>query len=486
MAHKEELVKIVGKGNVSDKPELLESFASDFSFTPPRKPWYVVKPANGEEVQNLIKWAKQTKVPLIPVSSGPPRFRGDTISRMGGVVVDMGRMNKIVRVDRRNKVSLVEAGVTYSQLKPALDKASLRLLMPLCPRGSKSVVASYLEREPITIPKYQWDFPDPLLNTEIIFGTGEMMRTGDAAGPGTLEEQWAAGGAQKTPYGPLQVDYYRVVQGAQGTMGIVNWASFKSELLPRFQKLYFVPSHNLEALFNLAYPILRRRLAEECFILNGLNLATLLSATSDEIDSLRFDMPPWILLLGLAGYDWRPEERVAYQEEAILDLAQKAGVEPVPALAGIPGSKVLGIIQKPSEEPYWKIRYRGGCCEIFFLTTLDSTPKFIEVMHEAMGIAGFPASDMGVYIQPMVQGVACHCEFNLNYNPQNLGEVERVRSLFMVASEALMNNGAYFSRPYGNWADLVYGRDGEGTAVLRIAKDIFDPEHIMNPGKLCF
>ncbi|RLC71623.1 MAG: hypothetical protein DRI26_04715, partial [Chloroflexi bacterium] len=260
--------------------------------------------------------------------------------------------------------------------------------------------------------------------------------------------------------------------------------SVKCEILPRVQKLYFVPSEKLDNLIDFAYPVLRRRLGEECFLVNGLTLASLFS--KEEVDSLALTLPPWILILALAGYEWHPNERVAWQEEAIMDLAQKAGVKPVPELSGIAGIEVLEAIQKPSSEPYWKLRSKGGCCEIFFLTTLNRIPDFVKIMHDIAQDQGFPTSNIGIYVQPVVQGVGCHCEFDLTYNPQNIKEAEKLQSLFVLASKALIRSGAYFSRPYGIWADLVYSQDAEGTAILRKMKRLFDPNNIMNPGKLCF
>jgi FAD/FMN-containing dehydrogenase len=49
-----------------------------------------------------------------------------------------------------------------------------------------------------------------------------------------------------------------------------------------------------------------------------------------------------------------------------------------------------------------------------------------------------------------------------------------------------MKNGAFFSRPYSPWADMVYGRLTESVAALRKLKGVFDPNNILNPGKLCF
>jgi FAD/FMN-containing dehydrogenase len=52
--------------------------------------------------------------------------------------------------------------------------------------------------------------------------------------------------------------------------------------------------------------------------------------------------------------------------------------------------------------------------------------------------------------------------------------------------EALVRNGAFFSRPYGPWAPLVYQDQSEEVVALKKLKNIFDPNGILNPGKLCF
>jgi len=71
---KEELMGIVGKENVLDDPETLEAYSQDHSFALPMKPWFVVKPENTCKVQEIVKWANQSRTPLVPVSSGPPTF----------------------------------------------------------------------------------------------------------------------------------------------------------------------------------------------------------------------------------------------------------------------------------------------------------------------------------------------------------------------------------------------------------------------------
>ena len=193
-----------------------------------------------------------------------------------------------------------------------------------------------------------------------------------------------------------------------------------------------------------------------------------------------------MLLVGIAGRDTLPEEKVAYQEKDISEMAQKDGLQLLPAVPGASGDEVLQAILDPSPEPYWKLRYRGGCQDIFFLTTLEKTPEFVKAMYSVAETFGYPASEIGIYIQPVHQGASCHCEFDIAFNRNNPGEVSRIKELYTKASEELLQKGAYYSRPYGIWADMAFNRDAQTTSALKKVKHIFDPNNIMNPGKLCF
>ncbi len=486
MAEKE-LEQIIGNQNVYNSIESLEDYSKDVSFVPNIRPRCVVKPKNTDEVQALVKWANQTLTPLVPVSSGTPHFRGDTVPGAGGaVIVDLSDMNRILRIDRRNRVAMIEPGVTFGEFIAKLEETEMRPNMPLLPRSSKSVIGSMLEREPVIMPLYQWDAIDPLTCIEVIFGNGDLFRTGSAAGPGTLEDQWNAKQAQVNAMGPGQTDFARVVQGAQGTMGIVTWATVRCELIPKLQKPYLIGAQELEELSDLIYRLLWLKLGDECLVLNNSSLAAILAKNATEYNSLKESLPAWLLFFCLTGYEYLPEERIQYQEKETVEAAQRLGIEPTSAVSEIAAQEILSILAKPSAEPYWKLRYKGAYQDIFFLTTLDRVPKFVDVMYDLAEQSGYPTSDIGMYVQPMVQGTSCHCEFNLFYDPKNGKETAKIQELYTQAGEALINAGAFFSRPYGALADVAYRRDGETTAAMRKVKKIFDPNDIMNPGKLCF
>jgi len=488
MIAKEKLTKIVGAGNVIDKPTTLEEYSSDISFVNAVKPACVVKPKNAGEIQKIIKLANETNTPLVPVSSGPPHFRGDTVPSIGGaVVVDLSGMKKIINVDRPRRVAMVEPGVTFGELIAAAEKEGIRLNMPLMPRKSKTVVGSLLEREPVVMPKYQWDASDPVACLEVIFGGGEEFRTGQAAGPGTVEQQWKVGGVQKAPYGPGVTSWHRLIQGAQGSIGIVTWMSMRCEILPTAEEPYVVNSAKITPLLDLAAWLVRLRIANELFILNRTDMAAMFAKKwPADYQKLLNALPPWTLFYNLAGYEFFPEERIASYQSQVTDINKRLGLEAVKSAGGISANEILKAVQQPSAEPYWKLRYKGASEDVMFLTINDKLEELVDAMYGAAEKAGYPASDIGIYIQPIVQGTGVHCEFCLFYDPANAREANRVKALAAAATKSLMAKGAFFSRPYGENTSTIMNRDAATVGVLNKLKNMFDPNRVMNPGKVGF
>jgi len=486
MAEKE-LSEIVGNNNVFDDLNTLEEYSKDFSFVPHIMPKCIVKPGNTDEVQGVVRWANKTRTPLVPISSGAPHFRGDTVPGVYGVVIlDLSRMKRIIRIDPRNKVAMVEPGVTFGELQPELAKAGLSAYMPLAPRNTKSVIGSMLEREPITSPNHHWDCTDPMLCAEIVFGTGDKLRTGEAAGPETIEEQWKIGNAQMNPYGISQINENELVSGAQGTIGIITWATMKCRSLSKLTRAFLIPSANIIPLIDLTYKMVRSRLGDNFFILNGLNLACLLGRSPREIQELKDILPIWVMFVSFEGYEPLPEEKVQYQEADLMEMAQSCGLRPMTAIPGASAEELSRLLSQPSPEPYWKLRFKGGFHDIFFLMTLDKADGFVATMPDLAQRYRYPAKDIGVYIQATVQGTSSHCEFNLYYDPTKPAESDATKRLVSQGVEDLANIGAFFSRPYGAWKDTAYRRVADTLNIQRKVKQVFDPNAILNPGKLCF
>jgi FAD/FMN-containing dehydrogenase len=484
---KDALARVVNPIDIVDDVKILEHYCTDHSFTAGCRPLFLVYPENKEEVQGIVRLAGEGRIPLVPVSSGPPRFHGDTIPNQGGIIVDFCRMKRIRKIDPVNRCVMVEPGVTYGELIPEVKKQGLKLNIPLLPRATKSVVTSRLEREPVLIPKYQYDNTDPILTLEVVYGTGQDFRTGSASGPGDLTTLKAD---KVNPWGPGGVDYARFVSGAQGTMGLVTWAITKAEVLPSLQRLYFIPVEDPAMLTLAMNQLLRKRVVDECLVLNNVNLATMLAESwPADYEELKANLPSWTLITCVAGYRLRPEERIGIMERYLKEICAGLGLKLGIELPGAEGKEkeVLKLLSGAwDKEPYWKLRHKGSCRDIFFLTTLSRAHEFIGLLKNIVSRYRYPGNDIGCYVQPVVQGRGCHCEFHLPCDYSNAKEIAEVQKLYGDASETLQKKGAFFSRPYGCWANMVYSQYTEGVAASRKLKGIFDPNNILNPGKLCF
>lgn len=270
-------------------------------------------------------------------------------------------------------------------------------------------------------------------------------------------------------------------------MGIVTWTSMRCEILPSLEEPFVVGSSNLDMLLELTYWLIRLRMVNECFILNNTNLAAIFTKKwPNDYQKLKDALPAWTLFYTVAGYEYFPEERVSSQIKDITEITQRLGVEAAKAAGGVSANEILKAVQQPCGEPYWKLRQKGACQDIFYLTTFEKLQGQIGAMNDMAEKAGYPASNIGVYIQPIVQGTSYHCEFNLFYDPENRRQLNRVRDISTLAIKNLMAKGAFFSRPYGESTRMILNRDAATVSVLDKLKKTFDPNNVMNPGKVCF
>lgn len=447
-------------------------------------PSLIVRPANPDELQKLIRLANEHGLNLTVASSTGNHHRGGFAASKASVLIDLSSWKNIPWINRRNRVCMIEPGVTYAELLQALEPHGLTVPAPLSPRRGKSVVASIMDREPSTWPNRQWDSGDPVASTEFVFGNGELFRTGAAGGPGTLDQQRAAGGAQKSPAGPSQTDFHRVVQGSQGTMGVVTWITMRAELKPTVQKPFLIGADSLAELLPFIYEVQRPWLGEHSFVLDSTAAATLMSATRHEpLHIVRGTLPKYIYLQNIAGFERMPDERVKYQQQDIETIARRHHLSLTPSLGLLSAKDLLRTATTPGGEVDWRCRLRGNCVSVIFLTTLDRVPTFVDIFGKLAMRHHVHEESIGCYIQPVVQNHACHVEFMCMFDPTADHEVEALRNLEKEAIPELAQAGAYFSRPYGSAADVVFKQNPLNLEVLKKVKTIFDPNRVLNDGK---
>ena len=488
MSIREKLVEIAGKDNVLDSTDVIERYGRDYSLEPAGLFTCVVRPRTVSETQKVIQLANELKFAVVPQSSGA-HFNGGAVPKEGGVVVDLSRMNRIVDIVDEPMVAHLQVGVTWEQFQSALEAKGYRGIIPLLPHASRSVVMDWLEREQPVVQNYECS--GPLRSMQVIWGNGEEFVTGSASvGSFRTGENVADGGI---PAGPGPVNWDMFLYGAQGTLGVVTWGVVTIEDLPTLTKTFFIPVDRAEDVIEPLYRILGRGVCNECLLLNNVNLATILTEKwPEQFARLRATLPPWTVILISSALRRRPEEKMAYQEEFLRDIMSNyfSKLELLTTLPGLPAveKRLPEMLRKPwpKDKTYWKHAYKGNCQDLMFMTTLDRVERYIPVVAEVAIQHRYPVTDIGCYIQPVEDGRACQLEFNFYYNPGDEAELERIRALYADAAAATLERGAYFTRPYGMVADMVYRKNGDYASLLKRFKKHFDPNGILNPGNLCF
>ena len=267
-------------------------------------------------------------------------------------------------------------------------------------------------------------------------------------------------------------------------MGVVTWIALRAELRPRIERPFLLGANSLSDLVPYVYEVQRPWLGEHSFILDRTAAALLLSARDgDSFAEARDSLPAYLCLQNVAGFERLPEERVEYQTRDIEEIARKHGLDPVPALGRVSAKKLLETAATPGAEVDWRHHHSGHCLSIFFLTTLDRAPELSGLFRDLARSEGLGEERFGCYVQPVVQNHACHVELLAPFDPEQPAEVDRMRKLETVAVGKLTAAGAFFSRPYGSAAPMVFHRNPASYEVLKKVKEIFDPNRILNDGK---
>lgn len=185
----------------------------------------------------------------------------------------------------------------------------------------------------------------------------------------------------------------------------------------------------------------------------------------------------------VAGFERLPRERLAYHLQDIRRFAQQFDLRLEEQIGTVSADNLLIRATQPCGEIDWRDTLRGSSLSVFFLSTLDRMPAFRKIFADTAVEFGIPENEIGTYIQPIVQNHACHMELMLPFAPDSEAEIGRMKQFERQAVIRLMEAGAFFSRPYGSAAELVWAQNPANYQLLKTIKGIFDPKRVLQRGK---
>jgi glycolate oxidase len=203
----------LGTAAVVADPERTPAYGGDESGLPPATPDVVVKPANAGEVAAVVRIARATRTPVVGRGAGTGKS-GAGIPHRGGIVVSFERMARILEVDRGDMVAVVEPGVVTGDLQRVVEEQGLFYApdpnsLEWCTIGGN---IAHNAGGPRCV-KYGVT-RDYVLGLTAVLGTGEIVRTG-----------------RRAIKGVAGYDLTALLVGSEGTLGLVVQATL--QLIPR-------------------------------------------------------------------------------------------------------------------------------------------------------------------------------------------------------------------------------------------------------------
>jgi D-lactate dehydrogenase (cytochrome) len=163
---------------VADPEELERHGGGIFTYHAPRQPDAVVCPQSREEVAEVLRFANENGVPVVPFGEGSS-LEAHTIPVHGGISLDLGRMDEIVEVRPDDFVARVQPGVTHERLNAELKKHGL--LFPVDPGWDASLGGMAGTNASGTNAVRYGAMRDQVLDLEVVLADGTVMRTGGMA-----------------------------------------------------------------------------------------------------------------------------------------------------------------------------------------------------------------------------------------------------------------------------------------------------------------
>jgi glycolate oxidase len=222
------LEEIAGSEFISVDSESLSLHSRDETEDLSFLPEVVVRPLDAGQISRILALANTAGVPVTPRGGGTG-LSGGALPVYGGICLSMNRLNRILSIDRQNFQAVVEPGVTTQRLQEELEPLGLFYPPDPSSRGTCQLGGNLAECAGGPRAVKYGVTKDYVLGLEAVLPTGEVIRTG------------AAVLKNVTGYNLTQL-----LIGSEGTLGVITRIILRLIPLPRLRKVVLVPFSSLE------------------------------------------------------------------------------------------------------------------------------------------------------------------------------------------------------------------------------------------------
>lgn len=451
---KQKLVKIVGEQYYLDTPNDLFAYSYDATPIFQSMPDAVIRPANTKEVSEILKVANEHLIPIVPRGSGT-NLAASTIPVEGGIVLNMNRLNQIYEIDQKNLTAIIGPGVVTADFHKAVE--AVGLFYPPDPGsmristigGNMAQCAGGMRGLKYGVTK------DYIMGLEYVLPNGEILRCGgknvkDVAG----------------------YDMTRLLTGSEGTLAVITEITLKLIPLPETKRTLVAYYTNLVDAAKTVEKVIASKIIPA-------TVEFLDQGTMQVVDDFaKLGLPLQMRSMLLIEQDG-PEELVIRDIDKIASIAREEGAADVQVAATFEEGAKLLAARRAALSALSRLRP----------TTIleDATvprSRLAEIVEEVERVA----KKYDLQICTFGHAGDGNLHPTCMTDERNKEEIHRVEQAFEEIFQAAIRLGGTITGEHGvgmakmNYLQLRVGTGG--IDIMQRIKEAFDPNNIMNPGKM--
>lgn len=452
------LKRIVGDAFVFTDEESLDKYAHDETENLHFLPAVVVKPRSTDEISAIMQFCNSNKIPVTPRGAGTG-LSGGALPQLGGVLLSTERMNTILEIDERNLQVTTEPGVITEVLQNAVKEKGLFYPPDPSSRGSCFIGGNIAENSGGPKAVKYGVVKDYVLNLEVVLPNGAVI--------------WTGANVLKNSTG---YNLTQLIVGSEGTLGIVTKIVLKLLPFPKYDLLMLVPFNSLEKAGEAVSAIFRAGFTPSAMELVEINALKIVSKFVDSsVVPVTDEMEAHLII----EVDGNHMETLMSEMEAIAELLTKFDC-----------GDVFFADDAQQKAELWKLRRRvaeavkidGYTIEEDTVVPRAELPALIRGV-KALGkqysfdvVCYGHAGDGNLHIRIKKPGSI--------YSLNNPDVIPALKALFELVKQL----GGTISGEHGigliqkEYMNIVF--DDASLQLMRGIKKIFDPNNILNSGKI--
>jgi len=453
----QQLVSIAGEENVIWDGERLEPYSRDETVGLRAEPEAVVRATSAQQIAEILKMANRERVPLTPRGAGYG-LSGGAVATQGGIVLSMEKMNHILEIDKANLMVTVEPGVITGDLHRAVEAEGLFYPPDPASLDSCSIGGNIAEGAGGPRAVKYGTTKDYVCGLQAVLPSGDIVQMG-----GKLVKN-------VTGYNLLQL-----LIGSEGTLAIVTKIILRLLPLPAHQVDLLVPFDDFQAAADVVSAIIARRIVPTAIEFMERDIVHACQRFLDK--ELPFADAGAQLLIQLDG---NHQEALDQDYETVGELCLEAGAR-----------DVLVAADRPTRDRLWEARRA-----IIDALNHESPENHMEDV--VVPRAQIPALIRGIHelaerldVRILSFGHAGDGNVHITTLRDDLDN-ETWQALVPEATEALyrlaLSLGGTITGEHGIGAIrrsyLPLALEEAQIDIMRRIRAAFDPNGILNPGKI--